>query len=126
MYFRYSKSSEAILLKLNEVQGWNFTPSLVIIEGIQNNINDMNTSQTQDDAVYYYSTFVASIFDAVDTFTRRLQSRCQCILTISRKSFDSDNFPHELFFKQSNIFPESDISSSQDVLDILRESLAHG
>uniref|UniRef100_A0A8D8F9L1 (northern house mosquito) hypothetical protein n=1 Tax=Culex pipiens TaxID=7175 RepID=A0A8D8F9L1_CULPI len=123
--FIYSKSSAAILLKLNEVHGWNFTPSLVIVEAIQKNIDDMNTSQSPDDAIYYYSTFVASIFDAVETFSRRLQGRCQCILTISQGCFD-DNLPHELFFQQGNIFSESVLNSSQDVLDILRESLALG
>lgn len=115
----YSKSAEAVLLKLNDIKGWNFTPSLVIVESVQNLLR--RTGSSGEDLHYAYSVFLASVLDTVCFFSQKQCDRSQCIITVGRDVIDSGSIVVEPFFQQRNVVNGNDINVCSDVLDMLRE-----
>ncbi|XP_062545817.1 uncharacterized protein LOC134212192 [Armigeres subalbatus] len=120
--FVYSKSAEAVLLKLNDIKAWNFTPALVVLESIQNLLRKpCGGGRVGEDLNFTYCTFLASVLDAVCYYSRKLGERSQCIITVSRDVIDMGHLMVEQFFQESNVVCSRDINSYSDALDLLRE-----
>ncbi|EAT39113.1 AAEL009058-PA [Aedes aegypti] len=117
--FVYSKSAEAILLKLNDIKAWNFTPSLVIVESIQNLLRKPGSSG--EDLNFSYSVFLSSVLDSVCYYSRKQGDRSQCIITMARDVIETGHLIVEPFFQQQNVIPGRSINTCSDVLDALRE-----
>ncbi|XP_055585819.1 uncharacterized protein LOC129738609 [Uranotaenia lowii] len=118
--FIYSRSPEAILLKLNEIQSWNFTPSLVIIESIHKIL--AKTAGIDDiQQQYLNSVFFATIFDTAACFSRKLNENTPCILSVSKDMHNSGQLPVEMFFQAERVLSNRNVLSCTDVLDALRE-----
>lgn len=116
--FVYSKSAEAILLKLNDIKAWNFTPTLIIVESIQ---NLLRRPRAGEDLAFSYNVFLSSVLDSVCYYSHKQGDRTQCIMTMEKDVVDTTHLLVEQYFQEQNVVAGLNINSCSDVLDLLRE-----
>ncbi|XP_055641216.1 uncharacterized protein LOC129778372 [Toxorhynchites rutilus septentrionalis] len=116
--FIYTKSVQTALQKLNDIQQWNFTPSLVIIESIHDLLH-----ASGDHTNYMHCLFISTVLDTVQYFSQKQHDSCQCIFSVTKDIFTTGKVSFEMYFREENVIDGQTITSCTDFLDILRECL---